>query len=166
MDVEGGDAHDPGTVADRGVLRVGGDAPHVVRRDLNVAKLRDALVAVTTLMAAASVAISAGCGGATSEGASGLADNEQLVRAADYGEDWPLTVNSGVLRCDEPGAVTFTSGGTTYWINGTAGNFADENGWLDVEPIWRDDPEDPDPAFRVDISPLLDGGLALCEPVP
>jgi Protein of unknown function (DUF2511) len=88
------------------------------------------------------------------------------VSRTDYGNDWPLTVESGTLRCDPPSAVTFTTeNGTTYWINGTAASMADGNGWLDVEPIWADDP---DPTYegldlKINIGPLIDDGLTLCD---
>lgn len=94
------------------------------------------------------------------------APNERTVSRADYGNDWPLTVESGTLRCDPPSAVTFTTEDrTTYWINGTAASMADGNGWLDVEAIWADDP---DPTYegldlKISIGPLIDDGLTLCD---
>jgi hypothetical protein len=56
--------------------------------------------------------------------------------------------------------VTFVAEGTTYWVNGTAGNAADERGWEDVRPIWADDPADA--GLKISIGPLIDDGLALC----
>jgi hypothetical protein len=78
--------------------------------------------------------------------------NERLISQVDYGEDWPFTVEEGVLSC-QPGPVynneplpkvVFTTGGTSYGINGQAsgsGNYAE------VEAIWRqvplDEPSEP-----------------------
>lgn len=92
-----------------------------------------------------------------------VANNELFVSRSDYGRRWPLTVSSGVLRCDEPGEVTFTApDGTTYWVNGTAGNAAALNEWYRIDPIWKDDPADP--YLKISIGPLIDDGLALCAP--
>jgi hypothetical protein len=98
------------------------------------------------------------CGGSTP---SSTASNERGVGRADYGNDWPLTVDSGTLRCEAPGAVTFTSDGTTYWVNGTAGNQAETRGWADIHAIWADDPSDP--GLKIYIGTLIDDGLALCD---
>jgi len=94
-------------------------------------------------------------------GTSSTAANAQQVSSADYGADWPLTVDSGTLRCEGAGAVTFTADGTTYWVNGTAGGLADENGWADIEAIWADDPSGDAP--KISIGPLIDDGLKLCD---
>lgn len=85
------------------------------------------------------------------------------VTLQEYGDRWPFTVESGVLECGRSGvtdAVTFTSGGTTYSLNGTADTFASSKGWADVGPIWRDNPAGPGP--KVDLSPLVTRGMALC----
>lgn len=118
-------------------------------------------MAIVFLLAALSVA---GCGESTS-GTSGAdnsdtASNERLVSRADYGDEWPLTVGSGTLRCDGS-AVTFTSAdGTTYWVNGTAGGQAEEQGWANVRSIWADDPAYE--GLKINIGPLIDDGLELC----
>jgi hypothetical protein len=49
-----------------------------------------------------------------------------------------------------------------YWINGTAGDAASENGWRDVKPIWAK-PKHPEFAGeRKNIGVLIDDGLKLC----
>jgi Protein of unknown function (DUF2511) len=121
-----------------------------------------ALVALCLL----SVGLLAGCGGssgtANSPNATSSSPNEKTVSRADYGAKWPLKVESGTLRCDDPGAVTFTSNGTTYWVNGTAGDYgADDQGWKDIRPIWANDPDIP--GLKISIGPLIDDGLALCN---
>jgi Protein of unknown function (DUF2511) len=66
------------------------------------------------------------------------------VSRADFGDDWPLTVESGLLCC-RAGAV-----------NGQAmGN--KEN--LDVGPIWASGENAP----KKNIGPLIQAGLALCD---
>jgi hypothetical protein len=89
-----------------------------------------------------------GCGGSSSQ---------KHISRADYGSDWPLTVDSGTLDCWGPGAVTFTTeDGTTYALNGTALGWADENGWSRDKQgeIWNPN--------KGDIGALIDDGLALC----
>jgi hypothetical protein len=78
------------------------------------------------------------------------------VSRADFGDEWPLTVGSGTLSCDGD-AVTFTTGGTTYGVNGTARTL---NEWPDIDPIWAKDPSGLAP--KKDIGPLIDRGLDLC----
>jgi uncharacterized protein DUF2511 len=55
------------------------------------------------------------------------------VSRADFGADWPLTVQSGTLNCEGAGAVTFTTNGTTYAVNGLASGM-DE--WPEIDSIW------------------------------
>ncbi|MDM2419343.1 DUF2511 domain-containing protein [Mycobacteroides abscessus] len=69
---------------------------------------------------------------------------------------WPLTVPEGVLRCRNM-AVTFTTlDGTTYAVNGTA-----RTKYPGLEPIWKPHPEVS--GARMDIGPLLNKGLTLCN---
>ena len=91
------------------------------------------------------------------------------VSKIQFKERWPLTVNSGTISCDPvppvPGMpnvqlVTFTSNGRTYALNGIALGFAKRRGWLDIRAIWKDDPAIP--GLKIDISPLINRGLALC----
>lgn len=75
--------------------------------------------------------------------------------------EWPFTVDSGTVACVEDGlAIIFTTGGTTYAINGTAQTWADQFGWHDIDDIWRYRPDDP--AVRVSINPVFEVGEALC----
>jgi hypothetical protein len=78
------------------------------------------------------------------------------VSRADYGTDWPLTVESGVLACDSD-AATIEVGGTTYALNGTARTF---RAGVDIDPIWAANP-DVD-GLKIDIGPLIDDALKLC----
>lgn len=72
---------------------------------------------------------SVGCSG-------GLGSNERLISRVDYGEDWPFTVEDGVLSCDSL-EVVFTTGGVSYGINGQATGAGD---YAEVDPIWREAP--------------------------
>lgn len=78
------------------------------------------------------------------------------VNEADYGGDWPFTVSSGRLRCESGSAVVFATGGNEYAVNGAASS----QGYPDIDPIWRDNPDIP--GTKVNISPLIDDGLELC----
>lgn len=80
------------------------------------------------------------------------------LRKSDFPKGvWPVTVNSGVVKCDG-GAVTFTANGTTYAVNGTA---MDTNPNMSrIDPIWKKDPAGY--GLKIDISPILDTGLRLC----
>ena len=91
----------------------------------------------------------------TTGGGADLAANERQVSRADFGNDWPLTVESGVLACEGAGAVTFTTGGTTYAVNGLA-----QRTYPEIDAIWADAPGPPP---KKNIGPLIDRGLALCE---
>ncbi|WP_394334220.1 DUF2511 domain-containing protein [Mycobacteroides abscessus] len=69
---------------------------------------------------------------------------------------WPLTVSEGTLECNNM-AVTFrTQDGATYAVNGTA-----RSKHPGLEPIWKPSPEVP--GARVNIGPLLNAGLKLCN---
>ena len=87
-------------------------------------------------------------------------DRTQAITRADLGDRWPLTVESGVLRCKGSGGVgevTFASGGTVYAVNGNAkatGRYAD------ISAIWSDDPLQP--GIKADMAALADAGLRLC----
>lgn len=74
---------------------------------------------------------------------------------------WPLTVKWGYLRC-EPSIrtnferVVFTApDGTEYAVNASAHGV----GYVGITPIWKRGKE----GTKVDIEPLRDRGLALCE---
>lgn len=69
---------------------------------------------------------------------------------------WPLTVPGGLLQCSNM-AVTFRApNGTTYAVNGTA-----RTKYPGLEPIWKPHPEVS--GARMDIGPLLNKGLTLCD---
>ena len=81
-------------------------------------------------------------------------------------EKWPLTVQSGTLRCEPLSTmpkvklVTFTSNGKTYAVNGIARGHAKKHGWRQIDEIWKADPKVP--GMKINIDLLIDRGLALC----
>jgi hypothetical protein len=85
----------------------------------------------------------------TSIACTGSAD--QSVRApgyvsrADLGEHWPLTVEDGVLVCDQLGAVVFESGGQRYAVNGMAKG----QGFPPIDVIWKTDTKPLTPFINV-----------------
>lgn len=108
------------------------------------------VVLVTTLTLAG--LISTSCGSSTSQPPPG-----KVVSKADYGEQWPLTVPSGTLRCSGAGAVTIEVDGTVYAVNGTAMGL---KRWPDVEKIWAPDPKTE--GLKISIGGLISDGLKLC----
>ena len=102
--------------------------------------------------------------------------NERTITRDEFGHAWPFTVAEGELGC-ERGAVTFEARGTTYAVNGTAGS----RGFDRIDPIWKYDDslaeqyaEETDitleeaikalgTRLRVNIGPIVDAGLELCD---
>jgi hypothetical protein len=80
------------------------------------------------------------------------------VSADQYGVEWPLTVSEGTLRCESPRSVVFRDvDGNDWAVNGMAST----HGYDEIDPIWEDNPEAGGP--KMNIGPLLDDGLALCN---
>jgi hypothetical protein len=57
--------------------------------------------------------------------------------------------------------LTFTAGGKTYGLNGTARNLEKQRGYADIREIWKDDPVDS--GAKINIGPIIEKGLSLCE---
>ncbi len=80
------------------------------------------------------------------------------VSKAGFGDNWPLTVDSGELAC-EGNAVTFKApDGTRYAVNGTAQG---STGLPEIDPIWADNPDTT--GLKINIGPLIDAGLEVCD---
>jgi hypothetical protein len=96
-------------------------------------------------------------------GASSLAAfaGERVVTKSDLGAEWPLTVESGTLRCrpfmSNLHILTIEVGGTVYAVNGTAIG----QGYADIEPIWAPNPKIPE--AKINIGRLIDLAKSLCE---
>lgn len=67
-----------------------------------------------------------------------------------YGDTWPFTVDAGNLNCRRGVAVTFTTGGVEYAVNGAA----KAAGYPEHDPIRN---------ATGDTGPVIQAGLALCR---
>lgn len=79
-----------------------------------------------------------------------------------FGDDWPLTVDEGILSCylRDGGAnreVVLKVGDVVYAINGIAKG---SGRWAEIDPIWLDNPRIA--GTKISLQPFLDAGLALC----
>jgi hypothetical protein len=79
------------------------------------------------------------------------------------GAAWPFSVPYGTVYCVDNAVLFAGPDGTRYGINGFAQSLYPD--LPPVEDIWL---FDPDPAmanagFRVDIGPIIDRGLELCD---
>lgn len=89
-----------------------------------------------------------------------------LVTQAQYGDKWPFTVPEGKLECLPPGILTFRVNNQTYAVN----NLASSRGYKDITPIWREIPQTAkiqsvSITTKVDMLPLINRGLELCQPL-
>jgi len=89
------------------------------------------------------------------------------VTKAQYGEDWPFTVDEGVLACENikgDKTVTLTANGITYIVNSlpkgteTRGN---KKFVRILGAIWAKNPKGPAPYKP--IGAIIDRGLSLCR---
>jgi hypothetical protein len=104
-----------------------------------------------------------GCGESSSTAGDHPGGGSLSVSRTEFGKDWPLTVDRGTLSCDGSGVIFTTGEGDEYGVNGTAKGL----GYPEIDPIWKENdsydlPGD-GPPLRVDISPLIDRGLELCQ---
>ena len=100
--------------------------------------------------------------------------HEKKVSRSMYGKDWPLTVESGTLKCLGYGGVIFISNGRIYGLNGTAKTYGRDKGYADLQTIWADDTTlikslmavgatEEEASAKISIQPLIESGLELCE---
>ena len=81
----------------------------------------------------------------------------KVLRRVDFGDNWPLTVDSILVDCISGISAVGYNDGHTYALNG----LAQSRGYEAVEPIWRFNPELP--GWRMLISPVADSARLLCE---
>ncbi len=114
------------------------------------------------------------------------ARNQMTISKDQFGDEWPLSVKSGVVKCLAigNGSVVFEAKGKTYAVNGTAKGAAKKYGFHSIEDIWLDDPKffemaqeianaENEPVdeviksmgapTKISIRPVLDSGLILCK---
>jgi hypothetical protein len=92
-------------------------------------------------------------------------DEPGLITRTDLGKEWPLTVDYGVVACQNKTAggqplkiATFTGpDGTVYALNGSAKSHTDAAA---IDPIWAPDPDVA--GLKIGIGPLIDRALTLC----
>ncbi len=77
------------------------------------------------------------------------------VTAAEFGQEWPLTVREGVLRWEPPNAVVFVADSREYGLNGMARTA----GYDEIDPIWADELDEFIP--KKSVGPLIHRGLEL-----
>jgi hypothetical protein len=77
------------------------------------------------------------------------------VSSRDFGDRWPLTVSSGLLRCESDREITFQWKGTTYALTGSA----EHRAYDDIAAIWAGTPG----TGRLPLTPLVDRGWELCD---
>ena len=66
-----------------------------------------------------------------------LGANERRVASADFGSEWPFTVDQGILACVDGSSVTFTASDATYALNGRARGRLAEKPWREAEAITK-----------------------------
>ena len=78
------------------------------------------------------------------------------VDRSQFGEEWPLIVPSGLLSCDNNGAIYIrTDNGKTYSLNAQAAA-----AYPAVDPIWAADASG---GARKSLDPLVAAGEDLCR---
>ncbi len=109
----------------------------------------------------------------TAEATSSARPSSSVIRRRDFGDDWPFTVDGGVISCQGDvvgvGVVRFITNGTLYALTGVATltgsddfplvDAAMANG-ADLKDIWATNPAIP--GLKMDLGPILDRGLAMC----
>jgi len=80
------------------------------------------------------------------------------IDRADYGEEYPLTIEGAHLSCSD-GVPHVIHQGVRYRLTGAKGGGAYE--YKPLEIIWRIDPTDPQK--RISAGELIKRGMALCE---
>lgn len=75
-----------------------------------------------------------------------------------FEEEWPLTVDSGVLECIRGSAVVIHTPEGTFAVNGMAETWEEGES---IDPIWRDNDSGMG-GPKVNMKPLIDAGLDLC----
>lgn len=111
----------------------------------------------------AAAALGVGCGDESdSGGGDSKASPSARLSVSDVPQgEWPLTVSEGEVRCEVrdgvEGVIFRTPDGKDYLVNETA----QSRGLSGIDPIWKQDPEVP--GTHINIAPVLDRGLKLCE---
>lgn len=73
-----------------------------------------------------------------------------------YGTDWPFTVDSGTIGCEDRLYPYFKSNGHTYKLTEMA-----KPNYESIAPIWRNNPNKQGKKFS--LLPVIDGALGFCD---
>jgi hypothetical protein len=88
--------------------------------------------------------------------------NQRFITADELGREWPFTVSFGIVSCHGAGEVYFTAEDRTrYTANGLAMSARPND--PHVRAIWKDAPTGTPGGGKVDISRVVQTGLALCR---
>lgn len=79
---------------------------------------------------------------------------EKKVSKDEFGDAWPLTVDSGTI-INSNGAIIFCHEAQEYQLNGVA----TAQGYQAINPIWKNDPANP--SAKINIGSLIKIGLNL-----
>ncbi len=80
-------------------------------------------------------------------------DSRIFVSKEEYGDQWPFTVDFGIISCRRGNVIVFrTEGNHVYALNGKA---IGKNKFKDIRQIWRDK--------KISLHKLILEGLHLCE---
>ena len=90
------------------------------------------------------------CGGGSDD------DGGKVTTAAELGQAWPFSVDSGVVSCEGTNIALFTVDGTTYGLNSAAL----EQNYADSEPIRIDNPAIP--GVRLDLGTIISLAIRQC----
>mgnify|MGYP000147085232 CR=1 FL=1 len=89
-------------------------------------------------------------------------DSGQEITASELGDEWPFTVESGMIHCiGEDFAVVFESGGIPYPINDAARAMENKN-YGDINDILKDDPNYQGSRVKMKTSAIEFLGLKIC----
>jgi len=80
------------------------------------------------------------------------------VTKEEYGERWPFTVDEGYLDCKGFREVIFRVGRKEYGLSGEA---VGAEKYLNIDPIWREDPQMK--GTKIIVTPLVQKGLGICK---
>lgn len=84
--------------------------------------------------------------------------NQVTVSQAEYGTEWPFSVDEGVVECTGGDVVTFTADGVTYLLDGPAMR---QDLGAQIGPVWLDDPNLD--GHKMNLGSLISRGLDLCD---
>ena len=90
-----------------------------------------------------------------------LPQNQIKISRQEFGEDWPFTLDEGILACKGGGGageVVFTANGASYAVNGVAKG---TKKYRPIEEVWADNSSLP--GTKKNIGSIIERGLKLCQ---